>query len=74
VTVGHRPASAADFDGRGVVWLAGAKGRHNPDRTPFGTEPGQVTFGGRRVRIRSADRTRKVAVLTYQEFATTGPA
>jgi putative transposase len=36
-----------------VARLVGAKGRHNPDRTAVrhGSEPGQVTLGGRRVRI-----------------------
>jgi putative transposase len=61
-----------------VARLVGAKGRHNPDRTAVrhGTEPGQVTLGGRRVRIRrprvrSADSTRELLVPTYQEFAAT---
>jgi hypothetical protein len=37
-----------------VARLVGPKGRHNPDRSAVrhGTEPGQVTLGGRRVRIR----------------------
>jgi putative transposase len=61
-----------------VARLVGAKGRHNPDRTAVrhGSEPGQVTLGGRRVRIRrprvrSADGTREVPVPTYQAFAAT---
>jgi putative transposase len=61
-----------------VAWLVGAKGRHNPDRTAVrhGTEPGQVTLGGRRVRIRrprvrSADGTRELPVPTYQAFTAT---
>ena len=61
-----------------VARLVGAKGRHNPDRTAVrhGHEPGQVTLGGRRVRIRrprvrSADGTRELPVPTYQAFAAT---
>jgi putative transposase len=64
---------AADVDR-----LVGPKGRHNPDRAAVrhGSEPGQVTLGGRRVRVRrprvrSADGTREVAVPTYQGFAAT---
>ena len=61
-----------------VARLVGAKGRHLPDRTAVrhGTEPGQVTLGGRRVRVRrprvrTADGTGEVAVPTYQAFAAT---
>jgi transposase-like protein len=61
-----------------VARLVGAKGRHNPDRTAVrhGTEPGQVTLGGRRVRVqrprvRSADGARELPVPTYQAFAAT---
>jgi putative transposase len=61
-----------------VVRLVGPKGRHNPDRAAVrhGSEPGQVTLGGRRVRIRrprvrSVDGTGEVAVPTYQAFAAT---
>jgi putative transposase len=61
-----------------VARLVGPKGRHNPDRAAVrhGNEPGQVTLGGRRVRIRrprvrSADGTREVPVPTYQAFAAT---
>jgi putative transposase len=61
-----------------VARLVGTKGRHNPQRTAVrhGSEPGQVTLGGRRVRVRrprvrSADGTREVAVPTYQAFAAT---
>jgi len=50
----------------------------NPDRAAVGhgAEPGQVTLGGRRVRVRrprvrSADGTGEVAVSTYQAFAST---
>jgi putative transposase len=59
-----------------VARLVGARGRHNPDRTAVrhGSEQGQVTLGGRRVRVRrprvrTADGTREVAVPTYQAFA-----
>jgi putative transposase len=61
-----------------VARLVGPKGRHNPDRAAVrhGSEPGQVTLGGRRVRVRrprvrSADGTRELAVPTYQVFAAT---
>jgi transposase-like protein len=61
-----------------VARLVGAKGRHLPERTAVrhGSEPGQVTLGGRRVqvrrpRVRTADGTREVAVPTYQAFAAT---
>ena len=61
-----------------VVRLVGPKGRHNPDRTAVrhGAEPGLVTLGGRRVRVRrprvrTADSTGEVAVPTYQAFAAT---
>jgi transposase-like protein len=61
---------AADVDR-----LVGPKGRHNPDRTAVrhGTEPGQVTLGGRRVRVdrprvRTADGTQEVSVPTWEVF------
>jgi putative transposase len=61
-----------------VARLVGAKGRHLPERTAVrhGSEPGQVTLGGRRVRVRrprvrTADGTHEVAVPTYQAFAAT---
>jgi transposase-like protein len=61
-----------------VTRLVGPKGRHNPDRAAVrhGSEPGQVTLGGRRARIRrprvrSADGTQEVTVPTYQAFAST---
>ena len=64
---------AADVDR-----LVGPKGAHNPDRTAVrhGTEPGQVTLGGRRVRVdrprvRSADGTREMPVPTWAAFAST---
>jgi putative transposase len=61
-----------------VTRLVGARGRHNPDRTAVrhGSEQGQVTLGGRRVRVRrprvrTADGAGEVAVPTYQAFAST---
>jgi putative transposase len=61
-----------------VARLVGAKGRHLPERTAVrhGTEPGQVTLGGRRVRVRrprvrTADGTGELPVPTYQAFAAT---
>ena len=61
-----------------VAGLVGAKGRHLPERTAVrhGSEPGQVTLGGRRVRVqrprvRTAEGTHEVAVPTYQAFAAT---
>jgi putative transposase len=61
-----------------VARLVGAKGRHIPERTAVrhGSEPGQVTLGGRRVRVRrprmrTADGTRELPVPTYQAFAAT---
>jgi transposase-like protein len=64
---------AADVDR-----LVGPKGRHNPQRTAVrhGTDPGQVTLGGRRVRVdrprvRTADGSREVPVATWEAFAST---
>jgi putative transposase len=61
-----------------VARLVGPKGRHNPDRTAVrhGSEPGQVTLGGRRVRVRrprvrTADGTGELPVPAYQAFAAT---
>jgi putative transposase len=61
-----------------VAGLVGAKGRHIPERTAVrhGSEPGQVTLGGRRVRVqrprvRTADGTHEVTVPSYQAFAAT---
>ena len=61
-----------------VARLVGPKGRHNLDRTAVrhGSEPGQVTLGGRRVRmrrprVRTADGRRELPVPTYQAFAAT---
>jgi transposase-like protein len=61
-----------------VAWLVGPKGRHIPGRAAVrhGSEPGQVTLGGRRVRVqrprvRTADGTGELPVPTYQAFAAT---
>jgi putative transposase len=61
-----------------VERLAGPKGRHQPDRTAVrhGTQPGQVTLGGRRVRVdrprvRSADGTAELPLPTWEAFAAT---
>ena len=58
--------------------LVGPKGRHNPGRTAVrhGTQPGQVTLGGRRVRVdrprvRRADGAGEVPLPTWQAFAGT---
>jgi hypothetical protein len=55
-----------------VARLVGPKGRHLPERTAVrhGSEPGQVTLGGRRVRVRcsrvrTADGAGEVVVPTY---------
>jgi putative transposase len=61
-----------------VERLVGPKGRHNPERAAVrhGSEPGQVTLGGRRVRVRrprvrTADSAAEVAVPIYQAFTAT---
>jgi putative transposase len=61
-----------------VERLVGPKGRHQPDRTAVrhGIQPGQVTLGGRRIRVdrprvRSADGTAELALPTWQAFAST---
>jgi putative transposase len=64
---------AADVD-----QLVGAKGCHNPGRTAVrhGTQPGQVTLGGRRVRVdrprvRTADGAGEVPIPTWHAFTGT---
>jgi putative transposase len=61
-----------------VERLVGPKGRHDPDRAAVrhGTQPGQVTLGGRRVRVdrprvRRADGTAELPLPTWQAFAGT---
>ena len=61
-----------------VETLAGPKGRHDPARTAVrhGTDDGLVTLGGRQVqisrpRVRSADRSKEVALSTYDCFSST---
>jgi putative transposase len=58
--------------------LVGPKGRHQPDRVAVrhGRQPGQVTLGGRRVRVdrprvRRADGTAELSLPTWQAFAST---
>jgi putative transposase len=58
--------------------LVGPKGRHQPDRVAVrhGTQPGQVTLGGRRVRVdrprvRRADGTAELSLPTWQAFFST---
>jgi putative transposase len=64
---------AADVD-----QLVGPRGRHNPARTAVrhGTQPGQVTLGGRRIRVdrprvRAADGAGEVPLPTWQAFTGT---
>jgi putative transposase len=61
----------AEVDG-----IVGDKGRHDPQRVAVrhGHEPGEVTLGGRRVkverpRVRTADGGREVPLVTYRHFA-----
>ena len=61
-----------------VQTLAGPKGRHDPDRAAVrhGSDDGLVTLGGRQVainrpRVRSADRSKEVALSTYDCFSST---
>jgi putative transposase len=58
--------------------LVGPRGRHNPERVAVrhGTQPGQVTLGGRRVgvdrpRVRRADGAGELPLPTWQAFAGT---
>jgi putative transposase len=58
--------------------LVGPRGRHNPGRVAVrhGTQPGQVTLGGRRVRVdrprvRRADGAGELPLPTWQAFAGT---
>ena len=59
-----------------VEELVGPKGKWNPDRTAVrhGHEDGEVTLGGRRVRVkrpraRTADGESEVPLVTYEHFA-----
>ena len=61
-----------------VERLVGPKGRHLPDRVAVrhGTQPGQVTLGGRRVRfdrprVRSANGAAELPLPTWQAFSST---
>ena len=60
--------------------LVGPKGKWNPDRAAvrYGREDGEVTLGGRRVRVRrprvrTADGESEVALETYEHFADRDP-
>jgi transposase-like protein len=59
-----------------VTAVCGPKGRHDPDRTAtrHGHQDGSVALGGRRVpvsrpRMRAADGSGELPVLSYEEFA-----
>jgi putative transposase len=61
-----------------AVALAGAKGRHDPNRKSLrhGSDDGLVTLGGRQVqirrpRVRSADKTAEIQLPTYQLASST---
>jgi putative transposase len=63
-----------------VTEVVGLKGRHDPDRTAVrhGHELGEVTLGGRRVqlerpRVRTADGSEEVPLVTYRHFADRDP-
>lgn len=63
-----------------VCELVGPKGKHDPSRSAVrhGHEAGEVTLGGRRVavqhpRVRTADGSEEVALLTYRHFADRDP-
>ena len=63
-----------------VVEVVGAKGKHDPERVAVrhGHEAGEVTLGGRRMRVerprvRSADGRTEVPLRTYQHFADRDP-
>jgi len=63
-----------------VIEVVGAKGRHDPERRAVrhGHEAGEVTLGGRRVRVerprvRSADGRSELPLETYAHFADRDP-
>jgi transposase-like protein len=60
--------------------VVGPRGKHDPERTAVrhGHEAGEVTLGGRRVaverpRVRTADGTGEVPLVTYRHFADRDP-
>src|SRR5258708_33103326 len=62
-----------------VTELAGPKGRHDEARTAVrhGRERGSVTLGGRRVpvtrpRVRAADGSGELPIVSYELFSSTG--
>jgi putative transposase len=59
-----------------VVGVVGPKGRHDPERVAVrhGHEPGEVTLGGRRLpverpRVRNADGSKELVLVSYAHFA-----
>ena len=63
-----------------VCDVVGPKGKHDADRTAVrhGHEAGEVTLGGRRVgvqrpRVRTANGSQEVALVTYRHFADRDP-
>ena len=63
-----------------VDGVVGPKAKHNPERTAVrhGHEAGEVTLGGRRVkverpRVRSADGSGELSLRTYEHFADRDP-
>jgi hypothetical protein len=59
-----------------VEEVCGSRGKHDPDRRAYrhGSDEGEVTLGGRRVRVtrprmRTKDGSEEVPVRTYEHFA-----
>jgi putative transposase len=80
LSVGVGLGVMAELMGEEVDEVVGPKGKHNPDRTAVrhGHETGEVTLGGRRVRVerprvRSADGESEVPLETYRHFADRDP-
>ena len=78
VAVGAGLQVMAALMAESVTALAGAKGRHDPDRTAVrhGSGDGSVSLGGRRVpvrrpRVRAADGSGELPVPAYELFAGT---
>jgi putative transposase len=80
LSVGVGLGVLAEMMAEEVDEVVGAKGKHNPERTSVrhGHEDGEVTLGGRRVRVkrprvRSADGEAEVKLATYQHFGDRDP-
>jgi putative transposase len=80
LSVGVGLGVLAEMMAEEVDEVVGAKGKHNPERTSVrhGHEDGEVTLGGRRVRVkrprvRSADGEAEVQLATYQHFGDRDP-